>query len=252
MNDASAPRHLPDRGASAGDDVRIQPWMTLPRGPHPPGGRRGSFATSRTRRPLRPSGLPVGNIVGHAADPRAPSRRGAAGDELANLPLPESLPRGVRAPRRGRHVRRHRVVREGPDEEPPHRRRRHARAGARRGVRRRHGVVINFNTVWTSIFEPLPTFGFLDRLGTRVDVGGAPRPAVPRRRLRRLRASCCASARPCATGSPATGSRSTATTSTTRTPRPTTTRCSPPTSASGASRRTSAGSPTCRSSRPTS
>src|SRR5215216_2077885 len=23
---------------------------------------------------------------------------------------------------------------------------------------------INFNTVWTSIFEPLPTFGFLDRL----------------------------------------------------------------------------------------
>ena len=24
---------------------------------------------------------------------------------------------------------------------------------------------INFNTVWTSIFEPLPTFGFLDRLG---------------------------------------------------------------------------------------
>ena len=24
---------------------------------------------------------------------------------------------------------------------------------------------INFNTVWTSIFEPLPTFGFLDRYG---------------------------------------------------------------------------------------
>ena len=24
---------------------------------------------------------------------------------------------------------------------------------------------INFNTVWTSIFEPLPTFAFLDRLG---------------------------------------------------------------------------------------
>ncbi len=24
---------------------------------------------------------------------------------------------------------------------------------------------INFNTVWTSIFEPLPTFGFLDRMG---------------------------------------------------------------------------------------
>jgi crotonyl-CoA reductase len=24
---------------------------------------------------------------------------------------------------------------------------------------------VNFNTVWTSVFEPLPTFGFLDRLG---------------------------------------------------------------------------------------
>src|SRR4051812_40722366 len=31
---------------------------------------------------------------------------------------------------------------------------------------------INFNPVWTSIFEPLPTFGFLDRLG-RESVWGA-------------------------------------------------------------------------------
>src|SRR5215510_6922378 len=31
---------------------------------------------------------------------------------------------------------------------------------------------INFNTVWTSIFEPLSTFGFLDRLG-RESVWGA-------------------------------------------------------------------------------
>ncbi len=31
---------------------------------------------------------------------------------------------------------------------------------------------INFNTVWTSIFEPLPTFGFLDRMG-RESVWGA-------------------------------------------------------------------------------
>ena len=63
---------------------------------------------------------------------------------------------------------------------------------------------INFNTVWTSIFEPLPTFGFLDRSARRA----RGRPATPCRttcRLRRLRASCCASARRCATGSPATG-----------------------------------------------
>ena len=46
---------------------------------------------------------------------------------------------------------------------------------------------INFNTVWTSIFEPLPTFGFLDRFARESDVGGPPRPAVPRRRLRRGR-----------------------------------------------------------------
>jgi crotonyl-CoA reductase len=45
---------------------------------------------------------------------------------------------------------------------------------------------INFNTVWSSIFEPLPTFGFLKRLGKE-------------------RASCCVSARRCAIGSPAIG-----------------------------------------------
>src|SRR6266540_6415004 len=30
---------------------------------------------------------------------------------------------------------------------------------------------INFNTVWTSIFEPLPTFGFLDRLARESEWG---------------------------------------------------------------------------------
>ncbi len=45
---------------------------------------------------------------------------------------------------------------------------------------------INFNTVWTSIFEPLPTFGFLDRLGKEC-LWGPPRPRPPHRRLRRLR-----------------------------------------------------------------
>src|SRR6476659_10019531 len=30
---------------------------------------------------------------------------------------------------------------------------------------------VNFNTVWTSIFEPLPTFGFLDRLGRESEWG---------------------------------------------------------------------------------
>ena len=36
---------------------------------------------------------------------------------------------------------------------------------------------INFNTVWTSIFEPLPTFAFLDRLGNESEWGA--RHALP-------------------------------------------------------------------------
>ena len=46
---------------------------------------------------------------------------------------------------------------------------------------------INFNTVWTSIFEPLPTFGFLDKMGRQNEMGQAARIAIPRRRLRCLR-----------------------------------------------------------------
>ena len=42
----------------------------------------------------------------------------------------------------------------------------------RRGVSSASASAINFNTVWTSIFEPLPTFGFLKRLG-RESVWGA-------------------------------------------------------------------------------
>jgi crotonyl-CoA reductase len=30
---------------------------------------------------------------------------------------------------------------------------------------------LNYNTVWTSIFEPLPTFGFLERMGRMSDLG---------------------------------------------------------------------------------
>ena len=45
---------------------------------------------------------------------------------------------------------------------------------------------INFNTVWTSIFQPLPTFGFLDRLGKESAVGQAARPRLPRGGVGRL------------------------------------------------------------------
>jgi crotonyl-CoA reductase len=91
-------------------------------------------------------------------------RAGASGDEIANLAIPESyraafvkrdevdmfegLPSNEKDPTKSIHV----------DDVPT--------------PELEHDEVyiavmassINFNTVWTSIFEPLPTFGFLDRL----------------------------------------------------------------------------------------
>ncbi|HLN16543.1 MAG TPA: crotonyl-CoA carboxylase/reductase [Acidimicrobiales bacterium] len=90
---------------------------------------------------------------------------GAPGEELAGLPLPESY-RGAfvkrdevamfdgvasddKDPRKSLHVDDVPLPELAPDE-------------AYVAVM---ASSINFNTVWTSIFEPLPTFGFLDRLG---------------------------------------------------------------------------------------
>ncbi len=92
-------------------------------------------------------------------------RSGASGEDIAHLKVPESY-RGalVRAdeqtmfagldsadkdPRRSLHVEDVPVPELAPDE-------------AYVAVM---ASSINFNTVWTSIFEPLPTFGFLKRLG---------------------------------------------------------------------------------------
>jgi crotonyl-CoA reductase len=90
---------------------------------------------------------------------------GASGEELAALDLPESyraayvrrdeveMFAGVdsddKDPRKSLHVGDVPVPELAPDE-------------AYVAVM---ASAINFNTVWTSIFEPLPTFGFLDRLG---------------------------------------------------------------------------------------
>jgi crotonyl-CoA reductase len=90
---------------------------------------------------------------------------GASGEELAALPLPESyraafvrrddvdMFEGVdsadKDPRKSLHVGDVPLPELAPDE-------------AYVAVM---ASAINFNTVWTSIFEPLPTFGFLDRLG---------------------------------------------------------------------------------------
>ena len=90
---------------------------------------------------------------------------GAAGDELAALPVPSpsgpptcsgtspgcspGSPREDKDPRKSLHVGDVPTPELAPDE-------------AYVAVM---ASAINFNTVWTSIFEPLPTFGFLDRLG---------------------------------------------------------------------------------------
>ena len=102
---------------------------------------------------------------------------------------------------------------------------------------------INYNTVWTSIFEPVSTFGFLERYGRLSPLPSAPRPALPRGRLRPRRRG--AEDRPGRAHLAARRPRSSRTASrwSSRTPTATTTRCSTPSSGSGASRRTSAGSP---------
>jgi crotonyl-CoA reductase len=98
--------------------------------------------------------------------------QGAPGEELASLPLPESyraavvrrdeqamfegLPSAEKDPRRSLHVEDVALPELAPDE----------------AVVAVMASSINFNTVWSAIFEPLPTFGFLDRLA-RESVWGA-------------------------------------------------------------------------------
>src|SRR6266513_5529311 len=90
---------------------------------------------------------------------------GAPGEELANIPLPPTvrgalvkadeqemfagLPSEDKDPRKSIHVEEFPLPEIAPDE-------------AYVAVM---ASAINFNTVWSSIFEPLPTFGFLKRLG---------------------------------------------------------------------------------------
>src|SRR3989440_2715996 len=96
---------------------------------------------------------------------RAAILEGATGEQLASIPLPEAargalvkadeqemfagVPSEDKDPRKSIHVEEFPVPELAPDE-------------AYVAVM---ASAINFNTVWTSIFEPLPTFLFLDRLG---------------------------------------------------------------------------------------
>src|ERR1700712_4210750 len=102
---------------------------------------------------------------------------GATGDELARIPLPESyraafvrredvaifegMASADKDPRQSLHIDHVPLPELAPDE----------------AVVAVMASSINFNTVWTSIFEPLPTFGFLDRLAKESEWGA--RHALP-------------------------------------------------------------------------
>jgi crotonyl-CoA reductase len=96
---------------------------------------------------------------------------GASGDDIGRIPLPdtyraalvrredvgmfEGIPSADKDPRKSIHIEEVAVPELAPDE-------------AYVAVM---ASAINFNTVWTSIFEPLPTFGFLKRLGQESEWG---------------------------------------------------------------------------------
>ena len=65
---------------------------------------------------------------------------------------------------------------------------------------------INYNTVWSAMFEPVPTFAFLKRCARAGRVRRPARPAVPRDRLGRGRRHRPRRHRACATGGSATTS----------------------------------------------
>lgn len=98
-------------------------------------------------------------------------KNGASADEIANIPIPDHY--------RAAYVRREDAAMfegvESWDKDP--RQSIHIGDVATPEIAPDEVLVavmassINFNTVWTSIFEPLPTFGFLDRLGRENEWG---------------------------------------------------------------------------------
>jgi crotonyl-CoA reductase len=115
---------------------------------------------------------PVGEPGAEISAIRDAILAGAPGDELAALPVPGSyraavvradeqemfagVPSAEKDPRRSLHLDEVPLPELAPDE----------------ALVAVMASSVNFNTVWTSIFEPVPTFGFLQRLG-RESVWGA-------------------------------------------------------------------------------
>ena len=169
---------LRERGVRLLYDAPRARHLGLPDQLHPPEGRRRSAGRAGPACDLRPLNPVTRRVIFQTARP--PNQSGAptvqhildaiqAGDtsseDFANLELPESyravtvhkdevdmfegLESRDKDPRKSLHVEDVALPELGPGE----------------ALRRRDGLAINYNTVWTSIFEPVSTFGFLERYG---------------------------------------------------------------------------------------
>ena len=243
-----ARREVPDAVAGRGDEGEED-------------GHRGEIMAGRGRRGTRPatrrgrvgSGrLPIGNLRPWSRSSRR-SWPGRTGAELAALPVPEhyraafvrredvgmfeGLASADKDPTKSLHVDDVPTPELAPDE-------------AYVAVM---ASSINFNTVWTRIFEPRADVRLPRSPRPARASGGRATPSPTRWSARTRPASCSrvgSAVRNWKPGRPGHGALQLR-----RRPGPvarTTTRCWPPTSASGASRRTSAAWPTWPSSRPTS
>ena len=90
---------------------------------------------------------------------------GAPGQEIGAIPLPEAYRAAVVRKDEQEMFAGIPSEEKDPRKSLAHRGGGRPRAGSRRGYVAMMASAINFNTVWTSIFEPLSTFGFLQRLG---------------------------------------------------------------------------------------
>ena len=112
---------------------------------------------------------------------------GAGEAEICRSAPPRVLPGGLRPAGRDRHVRRGRLGRQGPPQVAPRCRRGRPRARPRRGLHRRHGLLHQLQhrldldlRAPAHLRVPRPS-------GPGERLGGPPRAALPRGRLRRLR-----------------------------------------------------------------
>ena len=92
----------------------------------------------------------------------------ATRDDFANLEIPDHYRAATVHKGRGRHVRGHPHPRQGPAQVAARRGRGAAELGPGEALVAVMASAINYNTVWTSIFEPVSTFGFLQASARRL------------------------------------------------------------------------------------